>query len=360
MKHLKLAMLIGIGTLLIAGKSFGQANPFINVLPSNSGVVPVGGTLDIEVTIGNTGPASTIPQAKLRPIIQVPPSVTFLPNAQQTGLPAGWTILSNTGSQLRVCNSTDPIPVSTSRTIILKVQGVTVTGPQTFSGNINFGNGTTCGAGTSVAGDLTTDNSATSTLQVIAPISVTVNLKAFIEGYWAGTNAMNPVLSNQGLPNPTSDCDSVTIELHNPTAPFALVNSTVAVLHTDGSVSGVFSSSVPAGSYYYVVKHRNSIETWTANPVLLSTTVYDFTSAQNKAYGNNQSEVEPGKFAFFSGDINQDAVIDGLDYNDWELDNNNFASGYLATDINGDGIVDGLDFLLWEVNNNAFVGSLQP
>ncbi|MBL7755680.1 MAG: hypothetical protein JNM44_14485, partial [Chitinophagaceae bacterium] len=95
-------------------------------------------------------------------------------------------------------------------------------------------------------------------------------------------------------------------------------------------------------------------------PVLLSTTVYDFTSAQNKAYGNNQSEVEPGKFAFFSGDINQDAVVDGLDYNDWELDNNNFASGYLATDINGDGIVDGLDFLLWEVNNNAFVGSLQP
>jgi hypothetical protein len=49
------------------------------------------------------------------------------------------------------------------------VQGVTVTPPQTFSGNINFGNGTTCAAGTSVSGDLTTDNSATSTIEVVAP-----------------------------------------------------------------------------------------------------------------------------------------------------------------------------------------------
>ncbi|MBL7753421.1 MAG: T9SS type A sorting domain-containing protein [Chitinophagaceae bacterium] len=158
--------------------SLGQANPFINVLPSNSGVVPTGGIIDIIVTIGNTGPVSTVPQAKLRPIIQVPPSVTFLPNAQQTGLPVGWTILSNTGSQLRVCNSTDPIPVNTSRTITLKVQGVTVTGPQTFSGNINFGNGTTCAAGPTVAGDVITDNSATSTIEVVPGCNLGVSATA--------------------------------------------------------------------------------------------------------------------------------------------------------------------------------------
>ncbi len=176
MKFFKL-ILFTLATTLITFNVFGQANPFINVLPSNSGIVAVGATIDIVVTIGNTGPVSTIPQAKLRPIIQVPASVTFLPTAQQTGLPSGWTILTNSGSQLRVCNSTDPIPVSTSRTIILKVQGVTVTGPQTFSGNINFGNGTTCAAGTSVAGDLTTDNSATSTVQVVAvyPLPLILN-----------------------------------------------------------------------------------------------------------------------------------------------------------------------------------------
>lgn len=178
MKFIKL-ILCTLITTLITSHVIGQANPFINVLPSNSGIVSVGATIDIIVTIGNTGPLSTIPQAKLRPIIQIPTSVTFLPNAQQTGIPAGWSILTNTGSQLRVCNSTDPIPVSTSRIIILKAQGVTVTPPQTFSGNINFGNGTTCTAGTSIAGDLTTDNSALSTIEVIPGAALPVILNNF-------------------------------------------------------------------------------------------------------------------------------------------------------------------------------------
>jgi hypothetical protein len=158
--------------------TLGQANPFINVLPSNSGIVTTGGTIDIIVTVGNTGPASAVPKAKLRPIIQVPTSVTFLPNAQQTGLPNGWTILSNTGTQLRVCNSTDSIPINTSRTITLKVQGVTVTPPQTFSGNINFGNGTTCAAGPTVNGDLITDNSALSTIEVVPGCNLGVTATA--------------------------------------------------------------------------------------------------------------------------------------------------------------------------------------
>jgi hypothetical protein len=158
--------------------AFGQANPFINVLPSNSGIVATGGTLDITVTIGNTGPVSAIPKAKLRPLIDVPPSVTFLPNAQQVSLPAGWTILSNSGSQLRICNSTDSIPINTVRTITLKVQGVTVSPPQTFSGNINFGNGTTCGAGPSVNGDIITDNSALSTIEVLPGCNLGVTATA--------------------------------------------------------------------------------------------------------------------------------------------------------------------------------------
>lgn len=152
----------------------GQANPFINVLPSNSGIVTTGGIIDIVVTIGNTGPVSAVPKAKLRPVIQVPSSVQFLPSAQQTGLPSGWTILTNTGTQLRFCNSTDSIPINTSRTITLKIQGVTVSSPLTFSGNINFGNGTTCAAGTSVAGDLITDNSALSTIEVLPGCSLGV------------------------------------------------------------------------------------------------------------------------------------------------------------------------------------------
>lgn len=178
MKSLKQLLILVSMICFAKFYSAGQANPFINVLPSNSGIVTTGGTIDIVVTIGNTGPSSAVPKAKLRPIIQVPSSVQFLPTAQQTGLPSGWTILTNTGSQLRVCNSTDSIPVNTSRTITLKVQGVTASPPLTFSGNINFGNGTTCAAGPSVSGDLITDNSALSTIEVVPGCNLGVTATA--------------------------------------------------------------------------------------------------------------------------------------------------------------------------------------
>lgn len=358
MKQLKLIMLFCIGTLFIASKSVGQANPFINVLPSNSGIVSVGAIIDIEVTIGNTGPISTIPQAKLRPIIQVPASVTFLPNAQQVNLPAGWTILSNSGSQLRVCNSTDPIPVNTSRTILLKAQGVTVTPPQTFSGNINFGNGTTCAAGPSVSGDLTTDNSALSTVQVVAPVT-TLNLHVFIEGYWDGTGGMLPVLANQFEPTTSGACDSIDVELRDEFT-YAVVQSVRTVLQQNGHATCVFPPVT--GNYYIAVKHRNAMQTWSANPVTFGSTPvsYDFSTAANKAYGDNQKEVSIGVFAFYSGDVVIDENMDLLDINAVEADITGFGSGYLPTDINGDGNVDLLDSPPVENNISNFIFSSHP
>ncbi len=360
MKKLKLIMLFCIGTSFIVSKSFGQANPFINVLPSNSGIVSVGATIDILVTIGNTGPVSTIQQAKLRPIIQVPPSVTFLPNAQQVGLPAGWTILSNTGSQLRLCNSTDPIPVSTSRTIILKAQGVAVTSPQTFSGNINFGNGTTCSAGTSVAGDLITDNSATSTLQVVAPPVTTLNLKAFIQGYYLGGGFMNPTLSLQGLPNPVTHCDSLTVELHHSTSPYALAFSFKGVLLTNGEMACTYPGAA-VGNYYIVLKHRNALETWSASPFNFVSGInsYDFTTAATKALGDNQTDVaSEGIYSIYNGDINLDLSTDASDFLIMDYDIQNFNSGYISTDLNGDGTTDASDFLILDGNIQSFVGAI--
>jgi 2',3'-cyclic-nucleotide 2'-phosphodiesterase (5'-nucleotidase family) len=320
MKKLKLIMLFCIGALFIAGNSFGQANPFINVLPSNSGIVAVGDTIDIIVTIGNSGPASTIPQAKLRPIIQLPPSVTFLPTASQVDLPAGWTILSNSGSQLRVCNSTDPIPVSTSRTIILKAQGVTVTGPQTFSGNINFGNGTTCAAGTSVAGDLITDNSATSTVQVVAltldllvdaPISCygmsngSIQASASLEGQ-AYTFTLNggvatnttgffdmlgpgtyTVCASNGI---GSTCSNIVLTEPAQLTATLSIDSTVSCLGNDGAISAqvsggtailqplvlTWSAGVNASSIYATSVNGLSVGTYT---VTVEDDNYCFTTA---------------------------------------------------------------------------------
>jgi|688.fasta_scaffold171971_2 hypothetical protein len=360
MKQLKLIMLFCIGAVFIASKSNGQANPFINVLPSNSGIVEVGSTIDIVVTIGNTGPVSTIAQAKLRPIIQIPTSVTFLSNAQQSGLPAGWTIISNTGSQLRLCNSTDPIAKNTSRTITLKAQGVSAAPAQTFSGNINFGNGTTCAAGTSVAGDLTTDNSALSTIRVVAP--VTLNLNAFLQGYYSGANTMATALANQGVGSSTTNVDSVTVELHGAASPYALAYSVKGVLQTNGSLSCTFPYEATGNGYYIVIKHRNSVETWSADTVTMSSsTSYNFTTAANKAYGDNQVELEPNVFGIYSGDMNQDGFVDVSDYPAFDYDASiGVYAEYVATDLNGDGFVDVSDYPLFDLNSSVGVYAILP
>jgi len=180
MKLIKIIMLFCIGAFLVASNAKGQANPTISVIglgtlnPTNSGEVALGAILDLRVDIGNTGSANIV-ASKLRPVITVPALVTFLPDAQQTGLPAGWVIVSNTGSQLRICNGSDIVPGSAIRTIILKVQGATLGGPQTFLGQLNFGGATCAVGGPAPSGNNIADDVATSTITVTAaPLPVTL------------------------------------------------------------------------------------------------------------------------------------------------------------------------------------------
>ena len=191
------------------------------------------------------------------------------------------------------------------------------------------------------------------------PTSTNLQLKWILQGYYSGSGTMSAVLLNQGIGNSIIEVDSVWVELKDPLN-FSSVAFSKAILHVDGS--SVFGfDSVFNGYYYLLLKHRNHLETWSAEPVLITAnSTYDFSTAANKAYGSNQVQVENGIWAFFTGDINQDGVVDGLDYNDWENDSNNFAGGYFSTDLNGDGIVDGLDFIFWEQNSNNFVGAVVP
>jgi hypothetical protein len=181
----------------------------------------------------------------------------------------------------------------------------------------------------------------------------------FIEGYYIGASTMSPVKANQGIGTSSTDVDDILVELRHPTT-YALVTSTQAILLTNGTAACTFSTA-PNGSFYVVVKHRNAVQTWSANPVSIgATSSYNFTTAANKAYGDNMKEVEAGVWAFYSGDINQDELVDPIDYSIWEADNNNFEFGYFATDINGDGLVDPIDYSIWEFNSNSFIFSFYP
>jgi hypothetical protein len=172
---------------------------------------------------------------------------------------------------------------------------------------------------------------------------------------------MENVLYIQGVaPAAGIECDTIQIELRQNTWPYALVNSTTQVIKTNGTVT--FNGNAASGqSYYIVLKHRNGLETWSATPVMLSgDIVYDFTTTANKAYGDNQVEVEPGIWAIYSGDINQDENVDLLDLSIQEADISGFQFGYLPTDLNGDGNADLLDMPMLEANINQFVFSIHP
>lgn len=233
------------------------------------------------------------------------------------------------------------------------------------SGNINaiIPPGTPNGAGyrirvvSSIPTFAGPDNGAN--ISIVNTCSITLNLTLFIEGYYNGSG-MAPALFNEGVAASTSVTDSITVELHNAAAPYALVAISKVLLNTDGTASCNWSAA--AGNYYIAVKHRNTVQTWSASPIAISgvPSSYNFSNAINKAYGSNMVSVNPGVWAFFSGDINQEENVDLLDAAILETDINDFAFGYFASDLNGDGNVDLLDSPVLEENINAFVFSVHP
>ena len=84
-------------------------------------------------------------------------------------------------------------------------------------------------------------------------------------------------------------------------------------------------------------------------------------SSPNKAYGDNMKEVEPGVFAIYSGDVNQDGYIATDDVTIVDNDNLIGASGnYLITDLNGDTYVGTDDVTLCDNNNLSGIQIQRP
>jgi hypothetical protein len=178
----------------------------------------------------------------------------------------------------------------------------------------------------------------------------------FVESYYIGGNTMNSVKLNQDYVSPADEVEDLTIELHD-ASDYSLVDTAIGTLKTDGTLSVTFTTAA-AGSYYIAVKGSNMIETWSATAQTVGTTPlsYDFSSGASQAYEDNMREIETGVFAFFSGDVNQDQVIDNADSDPVypDIDNSNF--GVLVTDLNGDGVVDNadLDNLLINLDNSVY------
>ena len=113
--------------------------------------------------------------------------------------------------------------------------------------------------------------SGTSATNFTVLSTCTLNLKAFIQGFYQGSQTMVEIVA----PGKT---DTITVQLRSSISPYGIVYSATGVLSTSGNISLTYPGAAIGNSYYLAVRHRNSIETWSKNPVLMSgTTTFDFT-----------------------------------------------------------------------------------
>ncbi len=188
---------------------------------------------------------------------------------------------------------------------------------------------------------------------------VVLNLKVFIQGFYKGSGKMKPVLDSINFPN---NCDTITIELRKNDANRTLQYTFKKIVDINGNVSLTLPAASFGNSYFVVIKHRHSMETWSANPVLLNSIAlsYSFTDLVTKAYGNNLANLNDGNFAMYSGDTDQNGNINLVDQNSIEQRLILFTSGYNSFDLNGDLLVESADLSLIENNGLLNVSVLRP
>ena len=185
-------------------------------------------------------------------------------------------------------------------------------------------------------------------------LDIDLNLKIAIEGFY--DNTANALRMN----------DTVTAYLRKLSPPYDIIDTSQTVIDSV-SLTGNFNfKNTSTGTYYISLKHRNSLETWSKSGGEVftngSTVNYDMTDFSTKAYGNNLTLVDnsPQVFAVYSGDINDNSIIDMADLLLIYNDGINFVTGYELSDITGDNISDVSDVLVAYNNSGMFVGAITP
>jgi endonuclease G, mitochondrial len=298
-------------------------------------VVPTSGSA---ATFSVTGTLSAFSQTSASPS----PEQTY--NISGTALttnvtlvpPAGFEISKTTGSGFVTSTGSlvyTAAEVIAGKTIYVRLNAAT---PGNYSGSISH---------TSSGSEFT---AATQAVSGAYTAVCTLSLTALIQGRYDGS-VMEP--------------DSVTVELRNGST-YGLFDQDKELLSSSGTGTFKFNNAVNGSNYYIVVKHKNSIETWSASAQSFTSYSlnYDFTSSDTKAYGNNLI-LKGSKYCIYSGDVNQDGGVDLTDLIAVGNDNMNGTPGYysgLPTDINGDTGVDLADLIIVSNNNTIGIGLNTP
>ncbi|MCY7362822.1 MAG: right-handed parallel beta-helix repeat-containing protein [Ignavibacteria bacterium] len=183
--------------------------------------------------------------------------------------------------------------------------------------------------------------------------SLKVKLKVLMESmYDAGLNQLNRN-------------DTVKVYLRNITSPYNVIDSAISGINVT-TFEGLYNFyNANPGKYYLQLRHFNTIETWskTGGEILFSTLSelnYDMTNSASQVYGSNEILVG-SKYCMFSGDADQNGIVDTSDISITDNDVYNALTGIrIITDYNADGIVDGFDLSVTDNNATASVTVISP
>lgn len=189
------------------------------------------------------------------------------------------------------------------------------------------------------------------------PTTKTLTLQLFIEGLYFSNGVMNESLGDNGYQFGQGIADEIIVELYHPSDLQTPAIQIMNVLLNNAGVATLNIPSTMSETYYIVIKHRNTIETWSALPISFAGSgpiEFNFSTAASQAYGANQKPVNGGFFAIWSGDINKDGIVDTEDMT--QIDNASIPPaeiGYTPRDVNGDAIIDIEDMSIID-NNSQF------
>ncbi len=178
-----------------------------------------------------------------------------------------------------------------------------------------------------------------------------LNLTAVIEGFYnKNFNKMSK--------------DTVNVYLRSSVSPYQIIDYSSSLLDSAGYGRFSFNNASNSEPYYIVVRHRNSIEVWSksAHSFVSDNLSYNFSLDSTMSYGNNSIKVDesPVRFALYSGDVDQNGLIDLDDVVFVNNDVSLFKSGYINSDLNGNKLVE-LSDLIYAFNNaNEFIQKVTP